>query len=40
MHIGKRIEVDKITDTNLTPEENLRKVLSYVKMHLGKEGKI
>jgi len=37
VHTGETIEADKITDTNLTPEENLRKVLSYVKRHLGKK---
>jgi len=37
IHTGQRIETDKITDTNLSPEENLRKVLSYIKIHLGKK---
>jgi len=36
MHSGQRIEADKITDTDLPPEENLRKVLSYIRIHLGK----
>jgi len=36
MHIGQRIKVDKITNTNLAPEENLRKVLSYIKTQLSK----
>ncbi|MBE0477827.1 hypothetical protein IBX65_01740 [Candidatus Aerophobetes bacterium] len=35
MHIGQRIKADEITDVNLSPEENLRRVLTYIKAHLG-----